>query len=190
MRSSLSSSHIGPSHFKVVVVAFLTWLGWFVAGQFDIYPREWIPKAMDSFELALQFGISVLVVACPCALGLATPTAVMVATGKGASQGVLIKGGNALEKAHKVTEMISMSCIIFSHIKCILFFLYCDTKLFLVFLYVQVKAIIFDKTGTLTVGKPSVVQTKVFSKIPLLELCDLAAGAEVGFLDANANNFC
>jgi magnesium-transporting ATPase (P-type) len=46
----------------------------------------------------------------------------------------------------------------------------------------QIKSIIFDKTGTLTVGKPSVVQTKVFSKMPLLELCDLAAGAEVGFL--------
>jgi Cu+-exporting ATPase len=45
----------------------------------------------------------------------------------------------------------------------------------------QIKAIIFDKTGTLTVGKPSVVQTKIFSKMPLLELCDLAAGAEVGF---------
>lgn len=46
----------------------------------------------------------------------------------------------------------------------------------------QIKSIIFDKTGTLTVGKPSVVQTKIFSKMPLLELCDLAAGAEVGFL--------
>ncbi|MCL7049967.1 hypothetical protein MKW94_002313 [Papaver nudicaule] len=90
----------------VVVVAILTFLGWFIPGQLAIYPKDWIPKAMNSFELALQFGISVLVVACPCALGLATPTAVMVATGKGASQGVLIKGGNALEKAHKVKTVV------------------------------------------------------------------------------------
>ncbi|KAJ9535509.1 hypothetical protein OSB04_un001360 [Centaurea solstitialis] len=90
----------------VVLAAFVTWLGWFIPGVAGIYPKSWIPKAMDEFELALQFGISVLVVACPCALGLATPTAVMVATGKGASQGVLIKGGNALEKAHKVNTVV------------------------------------------------------------------------------------
>ncbi|XP_059665235.1 copper-transporting ATPase HMA4-like [Cornus florida] len=90
----------------VVLAAFVTWLGWFILGEAGFYPKHWIPKAMDSFELALQFGISVLVVACPCALGLATPTAVMVATGKGASQGVLIKGGNAIEKAHKVTTVV------------------------------------------------------------------------------------
>nr|DAD42318.1 TPA_asm: hypothetical protein HUJ06_000548 [Nelumbo nucifera] len=90
----------------VVVAAFLTWLGWFIPGEVGVYPKCWIPKAMDRFELALQFGISVLVVACPCALGLATPTAVMVATGKGASQGVLIKGGNALENAHKVQTVM------------------------------------------------------------------------------------
>ncbi|KAI7733083.1 hypothetical protein M8C21_033488 [Ambrosia artemisiifolia] len=90
----------------VVAAAFVTWLAWFIPGAFGLYPKSWIPKAMDEFELALQFGISVLVVACPCALGLATPTAVMVATGKGATQGVLIKGGNALEKAHKVNTIV------------------------------------------------------------------------------------
>ncbi|XP_030501511.2 probable copper-transporting ATPase HMA5 [Cannabis sativa] len=91
----------------VITLSFATWLAWFLAGKFHSYPRSWIPSSMDSFELALQFGISVVVIACPCALGLATPTAVMVGTGVGASQGVLIKGGQALESAHKV------SCIVF-----------------------------------------------------------------------------
>ncbi|KAL3354176.1 hypothetical protein AABB24_018697 [Solanum stoloniferum] len=90
----------------VVLTAIVTWLGWFIPGELGVYPSSWIPKGMNVFELALQFGISVLVVACPCALGLATPTAIMVATGKGASQGVLIKGGNALEKAHKVKLVV------------------------------------------------------------------------------------
>lgn len=86
----------------MIILSFLTWLSWFLAGKFHGYPESWIPKSMDSFQLALQFGISVMVIACPCALGLATPTAVMVGTGVGASQGVLIKGGQALESAHKV----------------------------------------------------------------------------------------
>ena len=90
------------AYFQVVVIAVATWLGWYAAGKTRIFPKSWVPASMDEFELALQFGISVLVIACPCALGLATPTAVMVATGKGASQGVLIKGGQALESAHKV----------------------------------------------------------------------------------------
>ncbi|RVX09096.1 putative copper-transporting ATPase HMA5 [Vitis vinifera] len=91
----------------VIILSFSTWLSWFLAGKFHRYPKSWIPSSMDSFELALQFGISVMVIACPCALGLATPTAVMVGTGVGASQGVLIKGGQALESAHKV------NCIVF-----------------------------------------------------------------------------
>ncbi|KAL0542259.1 hypothetical protein IC582_022357 [Cucumis melo] len=91
----------------VILLSFLTWIAWFLAGKLHLYPKSWLPSSMDSFELALQFGISVMVIACPCALGLATPTAMMVGTGVGASQGVLIKGGQALEFAHKV------SCIVF-----------------------------------------------------------------------------
>ncbi|WVZ12729.1 hypothetical protein V8G54_017259 [Vigna mungo] len=91
----------------VIVLSLSTWLSWFLAGKLHAYPKSWIPSSMNYFELALQFGISVMVIACPCALGLATPTAVMVGTGVGATQGVLIKGGQALESAHKV------NCIVF-----------------------------------------------------------------------------
>ncbi|KAK1372641.1 putative copper-transporting ATPase HMA5 [Heracleum sosnowskyi] len=91
----------------VIALSVITWLSWFLAGKFNSYPKSWIPSSIDSFQLALQFGISVMVIACPCALGLATPTAVMVGTGVGATQGILIKGGQALESAHKV------NCIVF-----------------------------------------------------------------------------
>jgi Cu+-exporting ATPase len=59
-----------------------------------------------TFEFALSIGISVLVISCPCALGLATPTAIMVGTGKGAQNGILIKSAETLETAHKIDTVI------------------------------------------------------------------------------------
>uniref|UniRef100_A0A0C9RMF9 TSA: Wollemia nobilis Ref_Wollemi_Transcript_10952_4028 transcribed RNA sequence n=1 Tax=Wollemia nobilis TaxID=56998 RepID=A0A0C9RMF9_9CONI len=90
----------------VVALAFVTWSAWYLAGILGTYPKDWVPDTSDHFVFALMFGISVLVIACPCALGLATPTAVMVATGVGATHGVLIKGGDALERAQKVKYVI------------------------------------------------------------------------------------
>ena len=87
------------------MLSFTTWLEWFAAGMIGLYPKSWIPSSMDEFELALQFGICVMVISCPYALGLATPTAVMLGTRVGATQGVLIKGGKALESAHKVSDI-------------------------------------------------------------------------------------
>ncbi|KAG4381480.1 hypothetical protein GLYMA_15G158300v4 [Glycine max] len=91
---------------SVVSLALLTLLGWYVAGSIGAYPEEWLPENGNHFVFALMFSISVVVIACPCALGLATPTAVMVATGVGANNGVLIKGGDALERAQRVKYVI------------------------------------------------------------------------------------
>ncbi|GLI67539.1 hypothetical protein VaNZ11_011761 [Volvox africanus] len=89
----------------VIVMALLTWLGWYVAGLTGVL-KDALPPGHTPFLFALLFGIAVLVIACPCALGLATPTAVMVGTGVAAQMGILIKGADALEAASKVTVVV------------------------------------------------------------------------------------
>ncbi len=78
----------------VLVIAAATFLGWMALGP---EPR---------LTHALVAAIAVLVIACPCAMGLATPTAIMVGTGRGAEAGILIRGGEALETAHKVDAVV------------------------------------------------------------------------------------
>lgn len=93
----------------VLVIALLTFIGWSVAGYvFGFAPQDAAASmaATSPWIVALVAAIAVLVVACPCALGLATPTAIMVGTGQGAEQGVLIKGGESLERIEAVSAVV------------------------------------------------------------------------------------
>lgn len=93
----------------VLVIALLTFVGWTVAGYaFGFTPQgaSGGMAATSPWIVALVAAIAVLVVACPCALGLATPTAIMVGTGQGAEQGVLIKGGESLERIEAVSAVV------------------------------------------------------------------------------------
>jgi len=87
----------------VCAVALAAGIAWFITASSGVVS---LPAGKSVTEFALTIFISVLVIACPCALGLATPTAIMVATGKGAENGILIKGGEALETAHKLQTMV------------------------------------------------------------------------------------
>lgn len=87
--ADIVSGYFVPTVFIIALVSAVVWL---LVGQTIVF--------------ALTIFIAVLVIACPCALGLATPTAIMVGTGKGAEYGVLIKGGEALESTHKIKTIV------------------------------------------------------------------------------------
>ena len=87
--ADIVSGYFVPTVFVIAIASFALWM---LSGE--------------TLSFSLTIFVSVLVIACPCALGLATPTAIMVGTGKGAENGILIKGGEALETTHKINTII------------------------------------------------------------------------------------
>jgi Cu2+-exporting ATPase len=108
--------------YGVMAIASLTFLFWYLIGtkiwasvlmtmpmqmeHFSHQMSQATPASTTPLLLSLKLAIAVLVIACPCALGLATPTAILVGTGVGAKQGILIKGGDILERVHQLQTIV------------------------------------------------------------------------------------
>ncbi|GAA5996163.1 heavy metal translocating P-type ATPase [Rhodotorula paludigena] len=91
----------------VISLALATFIAWMIVSHFsETLPHVFEEKGATKFMVCLRLCISVVVVACPCALGLSTPTAVMVGTGVGATHGILIKGAGPLEASHRVDRIV------------------------------------------------------------------------------------
>ncbi|CAG8554959.1 7290_t:CDS:2 [Paraglomus occultum] len=90
----------------VILISLVDFVIWIILGATNAIPKEWIPEHQSYLVFALFFAISVLVIACPCAMGLASPTAIMVGTGVAARLGILIKGGGeAVQMASRINTI-------------------------------------------------------------------------------------
>lgn len=95
-----------PTVISLAVITLLVWGALSLCLSEDSLPAMFHAHGTSKFSVCLQMCISVIVVACPCALGLATPTAIMVGTGMGAKNGILIKGGRALEASKSIKRVV------------------------------------------------------------------------------------
>ncbi len=169
----------------VMLIAIIAGTTWYYLGSQGIVEINDTPAIFS-----LTIFISVMVIACPCSLGLATPTAIMVGTGRGAELGILIKSGEALEKAHKVdtivfdktgtitegkprvTDIISVKNLKEDDILQVAAALELHSEH-------PLGEAIFDKTGTITEGKPRVTDIISVKNLKEDDILQVAAALEL-----------